>query len=125
MRISDWSSDVCSSDLHFGCAGADLQQLDRAVQAVDFRLPDVAAAAVDLHGVVQHLVQRLCGVHDAGGGQLVDFAASALAFAHRVRGTQILVGVQAPRFDPDVYLGEHRLHNLEGGNRFAEMLALT
>src|SRR3546814_3349683 len=26
MRISDWSSDVCSSDLHHACAGDDLRR---------------------------------------------------------------------------------------------------
>src|SRR3546814_4281333 len=30
----------------------------------------------------------------------------------------------AHRFDPDVHLGEHRLHHLEVGNGFAELLAL-
>src|SRR3546814_17671060 len=57
---------------HFGCAGADLQQLDRAVQAVDFRLPHVAAAAVDLHGLVPPLVPRLGAVPYAACGLLVE-----------------------------------------------------
>src|SRR3546814_20337542 len=39
MRISDWSSDVCSSDLHTPCASADIQQA-----------PNSAAAEHRLHG---------------------------------------------------------------------------
>ena len=38
-------------------AGADLEQLDAAVEAIDFRFPDVPVAAVDLYGIVQDPVQ--------------------------------------------------------------------
>src|SRR3546814_16042093 len=32
MRISDWSSDVCSSDLHVGLAAAEVAALDGVVE---------------------------------------------------------------------------------------------
>src|SRR5260370_38984488 len=54
----------------FRRARADFQQLDRAEQAVDFRLPDVAAAAVDLHGLVEHRMTGLGRGHQRGRGQL-------------------------------------------------------
>src|SRR3546814_8127658 len=48
MRISDWSSDVCSSDLHGSFAESRFGQLGKKqwtllVQAVDHYVPDVAA----------------------------------------------------------------------------------
>ena len=63
----------------FRRAGADLQQLDRAIEPVDLGLPDVAAAAMDLHGLVEHCVAGLGSVHHRGRGQHVDIAASAAA----------------------------------------------
>src|ERR1700722_462530 len=48
---------------HFCGAGADLEQLDGAVQAIDLRLPDVAAAAMDLHCLGQYAVHGLGSVH--------------------------------------------------------------
>src|SRR3546814_6098973 len=52
MRISDWSSDVCSSDLH--AAGQ-----DDAVELIDL---DLTGGAVDLEAVSRlQVVERLCG----------------------------------------------------------------
>src|SRR3546814_8769667 len=41
MRISDWSSDVCSSDLYLGgCRESGIHQIHHAVDAVHPGLPD-------------------------------------------------------------------------------------
>src|SRR3546814_4559687 len=98
MRISDWSSDVCSSDLAAG--GADLararsifaQAVEVAVEGQDQRagFRDLEVVGRDLHPLplqLRHLVAEVPGVqhdavadhrqraaHDAGGEQreLVD-----------------------------------------------------
>src|SRR3546814_6120399 len=46
MRISDWSSDVCSSDLNFGQTPFDIAQCRRdcpAFRAIEDRLGDIGA----------------------------------------------------------------------------------
>src|SRR3546814_12682615 len=48
MRISDWSSDVCSSDLKIG-AGKQLNVRDRRAGAgVDHEVPEIVLAAITL-----------------------------------------------------------------------------
>src|SRR3546814_11476503 len=51
MRISDWSSDVCSSDLHFGVGGG--EEVRQAFQDRDLRaeaVPDAAQLQADHAG---------------------------------------------------------------------------
>src|SRR3546814_10518288 len=52
MRISDWSSDVCSSDLFLRLLGA---AIDRPLAALDYadRLDALAAARVGLWDVIR------------------------------------------------------------------------
>src|SRR3546814_8278068 len=51
MRISDWSSDVCSSDLHAGVAHHALQRV----------VARIAGGAEKLQGIVGHLDRHLGG----------------------------------------------------------------
>src|SRR3546814_9075719 len=62
MRISDWSSDVCSSDLAAGERG------DEAVQLADVGDLDLAEADVDVEGIRHHAGQRVAELveHDEG-----------------------------------------------------------
>src|SRR3546814_4208328 len=68
MRISDWSSDVCSSDLSAGAAG-----FSRALRAIAALLAAlaVAAAAYASHGL-------------SGDAQMRLSLAAAFAFGHGV-----------------------------------------
>src|SRR3546814_2957246 len=61
MRISDWSSDVCSSDLHGGLADADRHALALLAAGAD--------AVVELHVVADHLHlgHHIGAVADEGG----------------------------------------------------------
>src|SRR3546814_6243147 len=58
MRISDWSSDVCSSDLDLGCS-------DRRQEAVDL-LAQRGRLARQLFGGRQHLAGRRAGLAGRG-----------------------------------------------------------
>src|SRR3546814_12640407 len=40
MRISDWSSDVCSSDLWHGVTTYGIGRLDRSIRRSNYKLPD-------------------------------------------------------------------------------------
>src|SRR3546814_5107541 len=58
MRISDWSSDVCSSDLVAGVPGAGAQPLD-ALDLVIGLLPDlVEAVTLEQHRQVEAVARR-------------------------------------------------------------------
>ncbi len=78
---------------------------------------------MNLHRLVEHGVNGVGGVHDRGGGQLVDVAASALADFHLGRRGQRPVGESAHGLDQHIHVGQHRLHHLEGADRLAELLA--
>src|SRR3546814_15598343 len=69
MRISDWSSDVCSSDLLFGygAKGMALSMVETAIAVSDGRI-----TATDIHRLVelgktvlQHPVELLPGIREA------------------------------------------------------------
>src|SRR3546814_9425994 len=48
MRISDWSSDVCSSDLKLGFKQArELEQLPARIEALEMRIAELTAAMND------------------------------------------------------------------------------
>src|ERR1700730_15553328 len=93
-------SDFCRS-------GAYLQQFDRTKQPVDLRLPDVAAATVDLHCFVEDGVARLCSVHHRSRRQHVDIAASATANFERRGFHQRAIGEGPHGFDLNVHLCQH------------------
>src|SRR3546814_13430834 len=65
MRISDWSSDVCSSDLHqdrlAAAAGLDPEQRAAVLQQVEL---DVAAAPVELELALAFAVRRVAAALD-------------------------------------------------------------
>src|SRR3546814_4152868 len=77
MRISDWSSDVCSSDLHLRCLGTDVLgprmaghvQGDAPLQAAEavgeaLLLGDVDHVFGDVVGVLGQLLHGLVGRQD-------------------------------------------------------------
>src|SRR3546814_4801516 len=90
MRISDWSSDVCSSDLFLVEGGGVLDRVEFAVDAdageagllplrqflaifalaaADHRGEEIEAGAFgELHHAVDHLADRLRADGEAGGG---------------------------------------------------------
>src|SRR3546814_15161827 len=84
MRISDWSSDVCSSDLG---------KADRAAAAVAMLHPslDLPGAAEQLDGLARPAFAQV-RTNDGGGVDL------ALAGHHRLDGS-----------DADTVLGAHRI----------------
>src|SRR3546814_19275370 len=63
MRISDWSSDVCSSDLAAGERG------DEAVQLADVGDLDLAEADVDVEGIRHHAGQRVAELVENDEGE--------------------------------------------------------
>src|SRR3546814_10508088 len=65
MRISDWSSDVCSSDL-------------LAIQAFDHDATGDAKPAPELHGGIDHPLGRLGGVHLGHRGLAGDAVGAAI-----------------------------------------------
>src|SRR3546814_2703025 len=86
MRISDWSSDVCSSDLHDVALGEELALVRRylEIEAVRFGprlrvawrlpepLPDVAVPALSVQALVENAVRH--GIERSPGGGGIDIA---------------------------------------------------
>src|SRR3546814_16542288 len=54
MRISDWSSDVCSSDLMLEAASHSNRFLDRPIRAMD-RDTDVGQSLIELRTTIERL----------------------------------------------------------------------
>src|SRR3546814_6899952 len=50
MRISDWSSDVCSSDLHLSRAGDHVLHIVGVTRAVDVRIVTSSCFVFDMRG---------------------------------------------------------------------------
>src|SRR3546814_6620514 len=83
MRISDWSSDVCSSDLEFGTDGVvAVQATDDEATAVEVDDPRLAAIAGRAVAAQRHRAvrvrRRLVGDHHAGGQRCVEAAAEGV-----------------------------------------------
>src|SRR3546814_10729259 len=59
MRISDWSSDVCSSDLHpqqgrlAGTAGADQEMVGAGVELQGYSLQDFRPVSIAQHDLLE------------------------------------------------------------------------
>src|SRR3546814_14375527 len=125
MRISDWSSDVCSSDLlaHFGRSGANLHQLDRTEEPVDLAFPDIAGAAMDLHRLVENAIGGFGGIHHRRGGERMDASAPALTVRDGGTFSEHLIGEAAQRLDPDEHVGKLGMEHMEARDRLAETLA--
>src|SRR3546814_7697951 len=76
MRISDWSSDVCSSDLLAAVGAADLDQVAAQLESLGSRLEELNAAVDDAataHGDARATFAAL----DTDGTSAVDAAADA------------------------------------------------
>src|SRR3546814_10411107 len=74
MRISDWSSDVCSSDLLQDCQG-DYRALDRvylpqdwlAVEGLDVRVLDAAASPAGFRRLLDRCLDGVDGLLEEAG----------------------------------------------------------
>src|SRR3546814_7741872 len=60
MRISDWSSDVCSSDLAVNVHGFTVQ---------DLTVLDTGGNGIELRGVDHGTIQRVRAIWSSGGGR--------------------------------------------------------
>src|SRR3546814_9429396 len=78
MRISDWSSDVCSSDLQDPHLHAEID-VDHRQQAIDRRAVGILAA--------DHVVERVRALVDAGNAHL-RLVRAVLARAEATRRTE-------------------------------------
>src|SRR3546814_13082370 len=86
MRISYWSSDVCSSDLHVGISAKPADRLERAQIAF---LEDVLGLAVVAYHAARDAEQPLVAPrHDRGEGVAITCARAA---------QQIVVGAGSSR----------------------------
>src|SRR3546814_1393378 len=97
MRISDWSSDVCSSDLRGVAAGHRGLVVSRGVAAQREGVAgDGVVAAAGHEGVVARQRQRQAAAHRLGGGLVVrcGVAADVMA-AEGVAGDQVAVAAEA------------------------------
>src|SRR3546814_8849251 len=75
MRISDWSSDVCSSDPSDDNGNVDVADLKDKIATVGDRLAALMITYPSTHGVFETAVTEICGlVHDAGGQVYLDGA---------------------------------------------------
>src|SRR3546814_1073043 len=104
MRISDWSSDVCSSDLRLqGLAQAADVHVDRAFLDVDVAAPDVVeqlGARVDALGVGHEEVQQaVLGGADLHRLVVGEHAVGGAVDAQRADGDAavLVVLARAPR----------------------------
>src|SRR3546814_11084768 len=75
MRISDWSSDVCSSDPSDDNGNVDVADLKAKIASVGDRLAALMITYPSTHGVFETAVTEICAlVHDAGGQVYLDGA---------------------------------------------------
>src|SRR3546814_5790135 len=107
MRISDWSSDVCSSDLHFDPADIARQQMTEIISVAD------AARIVDLHPVDQHQSLRRLGAAQGDAGY--RSGAARPVEPHAGRGGEQVDNVD--RLAPLDRVG------LDDGDRLADLVA--
>src|SRR3546814_14847784 len=92
MRISDWSSDVCSSDLQ---AGGSLDEIVTAVKKVSDIVAEIAAASTEqARGLeeVNGAVVNMDEMTPRNGALVEETNASAQAMADQARPLAALVG---------------------------------
>src|SRR3546814_5496891 len=97
MRISDWSSDVCSSDLHFSRLAGQCRDTVWGGDCYNYGL--VASGHVDIvveAGLKLHDLAALVPVVEGAGGRMCDWAGEPLT--HDSDGQVIALG-DAPRLD--------------------------
>src|SRR3546814_5302494 len=75
MRISDWSSDVCSSDLDLELAG---RRLGEAADRVDQRLARILGGGLG-RGEIERALAHLDGAAVTGTGEPLDREREGLA----------------------------------------------
>src|SRR3546814_15934750 len=97
MRISDWSSDVCSSDLFFvgfGCVPGG---------SVDRRADGTGRDGVDANALWRQLLRQSFHHHvDAAlGGGVIDMAGSGDALVYRTHADDLAGGARDLRHHDD------------------------
>src|SRR3546814_8654814 len=120
MRISDWSSDVCSSDLLDPALAERQRHIGGAVQNdVEHRVERAVAQRLALGdevagGVVEQPVDRAVlpggGQHRVDGRRIADVALEPARPSRKVvveLGRRLLQNVRAPAADDDVRSEEH------------------
>src|SRR3546814_9564433 len=119
MRISDWSSDVCSSDLIIGDQ-ADRQRVGRFEKQLAAK--EITIAVVDV-AVVVHIVQEAVALHpyavDARGERVADRPGDAapeapiiiIAIGDLTRGAELEIGLF--RIDADQARSEEHTSELQ------------
>src|SRR3546814_3875226 len=72
MRISDWSSDVCSSDLVDCDAKGNVEVADLKAKAAQHRdrLAALMVTYPSTHGVFEAAIREICEIVHANGGQV-------------------------------------------------------
>src|SRR3546814_8170929 len=97
MRISDWSSDVCSSDLVDGAEG-----VDRLVEGVEVEVFYVLAhLAVELGQAVQHPALQLRHLGSGDTLALVEAVEVAEQVAQRVAQAAVGIALMLQDFGPE------------------------
>src|SRR3546814_16137429 len=92
MRMSDWSSDVCSSDLILRPGDLTSASIDFVSDQYKGGVPSIAFNGVDLSDVGSYVVDRF--QDNQGGSKNKEFAAQAdltlqLSDAHLLRNLQV------------------------------------
>src|SRR3546814_1047765 len=92
MRMSDWSSDVCSSDLILRPGDLTSASIDFVSDQYKAGVPSIAFNGVDLSDVGSYVVDRF--QDNQGGSKNKEFAAQAdltlqLSDAHLLRNLQV------------------------------------
>ena len=105
--------------LHVGRALVDAQRPDLAIEALDDVAAAHAVAAVQLHGLVDHLLRAV------GGEQLGHRRLAGDAGGAHVLGPGGAVDEQRGGVDVERHVGDVALHHLQLGQRRAEQLALA
>src|SRR3546814_13384893 len=91
MRISDWSSDVCSSDLQIGGVIDQMQDIANKVNPFNMQSCEAAAAAVGaVWPQVDAAADRICQSIGTSAGRFSDWAKSSCGCRHgRARSSTI------------------------------------
>src|SRR3546814_19511365 len=116
MRISDWSSDVCSSDLPLiltSCFNGALMpvELEQAIEAAWERRETITPADADLRETVSRAIELLDGgmarvaePDGAGGWQVNQWRKNAVLLSFRLNANPVIPGSSAggPAFYQDL-----------------------
>src|SRR3546814_13577268 len=121
MRISDWSSDVCSSDLRYA-AKAEIETLVAekiATQSTAYWLGELRAARIPC-GPVNNLKQALGDAQVRARDMVVDVELASGQIVSMPGNPVKLSGSVPARYARPPEVGEHTLANLENLLNYSE-----